>query len=201
MGEEARCTARFDGQLVEGKAYLESEELIFRGPPRLVVRLAEVTSLEASDGQLALGFPAGRVVFDLGPLAEKWAHKIRNPRTLLDKLGVSPGSRVTVFGVPDGFHRQLAERAAEVEDGWPRDQRDLIFLLVETSAGLADLGRLRACIVPKGAIWVVHPRGRPDIRDVDVMAAAREAGLVDTKVARFSETHSALKLVIPRAAR
>jgi hypothetical protein len=33
------------------------------------------------------------------------------------------------------------------------------------------------------------------------MAAAREAGLVDTKVVSFSDTHTALKLVIPKAAR
>jgi hypothetical protein len=39
------------------------------------------------------------------------------------------------------------------------------------------------------------------VRDVDVMAAAREAGLVDTKVVAFSATHTALKLVIPRVAR
>jgi hypothetical protein len=39
------------------------------------------------------------------------------------------------------------------------------------------------------------------IRDVDVMAAAREAGLVDNKVVGFSTTHTALKLVIPKANR
>jgi hypothetical protein len=37
--------------------------------------------------------------------------------------------------------------------------------------------------------------------DVVVMAAARDRGLVDVKVARFSETHTALKLVIPKADR
>ena len=33
------------------------------------------------------------------------------------------------------------------------------------------------------------------------MAAAREAGLVDTKVVAFSDTHTALKLVTPVANR
>jgi hypothetical protein len=33
------------------------------------------------------------------------------------------------------------------------------------------------------------------------MTAGRAAGLVDTKVVRFSETHTAEKFVIPRAKR
>lgn len=35
----------------------------------------------------------------------------------------------------------------------------------------------------------------------DVMEAAKAAGLVDVKVARFSETHTAEKLVVPIAQR
>jgi hypothetical protein len=35
------------------------------------------------------------------------------------------------------------------------------------------------------------------IKDVDVIAAAKAAGLVDNKVVSFSETHTALRLVIP----
>ena len=38
-------------------------------------------------------------------------------------------------------------------------------------------------------------------RYVEVMAAARAAGLVDNKVVSFSETHTSLRLVIPVAER
>jgi hypothetical protein len=48
-----------------------------------------------------------------------------------------------------------------------------------------------------GAIWVIRPKGSPAISEGDVRKAGRNAGLVDTKVARFSETHTAEKLVIP----
>jgi len=48
-----------------------------------------------------------------------------------------------------------------------------------------------------GAIWVIRPRGSDAISEGDVMAAGKAAGLVDIKVARFSDTHSALKFVIP----
>jgi len=50
-------------------------------------------------------------------------------------------------------------------------------------------------------LWVVRPKGTADISDADVIAAGRKAGLVDVKVVRFSETHSAEKLVVPLAKR
>jgi hypothetical protein len=52
-----------------------------------------------------------------------------------------------------------------------------------------------------GAIWVVHPKGKGALKDTEIFAAAKTLGLVSTKVARFSETHTAEKLVIPVAHR
>ena len=61
---------------------------------------------------------------------------------------------------------------------------------------------LRERLVPNGAIWVVSRKGRSaTLRDVDVIAAARASGLIDNKVASFSPTHTALRLVIPVALR
>jgi hypothetical protein len=48
---------------------------------------------------------------------------------------------------------------------------------------------------------VVYPRGCKEIRENDVMAAGKSAGLTDNKVARFSDTHTALRFVIPLAKR
>jgi hypothetical protein len=48
---------------------------------------------------------------------------------------------------------------------------------------------------------VVHPRGVSAVADTVIFAAAKEAGLTYTKVVRFSDTDTAEKLVIPRAAR
>ena len=53
-----------------------------------------------------------------------------------------------------------------------------------------------------GAIWVVSRKGKAaTLRDVDVIDAAKDARLVDNKVASFSATHTALRLVIPVALR
>ena|GEM_PF-6467788 len=45
------------------------------------------------------------------------------------------------------------------------------------------------------------PKGRRAFNEHHVREAALDAGLVDVKIARFSETHSALKLVVPKAKR
>ena len=67
---------------------------------------------------------------------------------------------------------------------------------------LARLAELRDYLTPAGAIWVVHTKGKAAaFKDVDVFAAAKKAGLVDVKVASFSATHTAEKLVVPVKAR
>ena len=78
---------------------------------------------------------------------------------------------------------------------------DIVFLAVEERGALSRLQSLRAAIRKDGAVWVLWPKGQKALREDDVRAAAREAGLVDVKVVSFSETLSGLKLVIPVAER
>jgi hypothetical protein len=124
---------------------------------------------------------------------------------LLDKLGVRPGMRIAIVGPvdPDGsFQAELADRTSDVTVGLPQADTDLVFLAADSHADLADLAALRKRIRPAGAIWVVSRKGRAaTIRDVEVIAAAKEAGLVDNKVVSFSPTHTSLRLVIPVALR
>jgi hypothetical protein len=203
MGNEAICTVRYDGQASEGKALLETNEIVFRGGDfRLKIPLKEIASLSAEGGALSVGYNGSVAVFELGREAEKWATKILNPRGLMDKLGVKAGMRVCVLGVQDeSFEVQLDARdVTRVE----REERDLdiVFYEADMVDDLVRLPALRGAIKPAGAIWVVSPKGKgARVRDVDVMAAARDAGLVDNKVASFSDTHTALKLVIPVASR
>jgi len=82
--------------------------------------------------------------------------------------------------------------------GQPAPDTDLVFLAADSTAELAGLANLRTRIKPAGAIWVVHTKGKgAAFKDVDVFAAAKQAGLVDVKVAAFSTTHTAEKLVVP----
>ena len=124
---------------------------------------------------------------------------------LLDKLGVRPGSRVALVGDVDpggSFRALLADRTSDVTHGTPRPESDLVFLAAESTDELGALADLRGRIRPNGGIWVVSRKGRAaTIRDVEVIAAAKAAGLVDNKVVSFSETHTSLRLVIPVADR
>ena len=203
MGNEAVCRVRFGDQVSEGKALLETAELIFRGDFRLRIPFRQITELESEDGELRVRFDQGTAVFDLGRDAAPWATKIRNPRGLLDKLGVKPSHLVAVLGVQDeNFLSQLRQRTAIVQEGSVMPEADLVFYEADRLDDLARLEALARSINRKGAIWVVSPKGKGiEVKDTDVMAAAKSAGLVDTKVVAFSQTHTALKLVIPVAKR
>jgi DUF3052 family protein len=122
---------------------------------------------------------------------------------LIDKLGVRPGARVAILGVDDeAFRTLLDERTQDVADDQPALDTDVVFLAADSTGELDALPSLRERIRPNGAIWVVSRKGRDaTLRDVEVIAAAKEAGLVDNKVVSFSDTHTALRLVIPRALR
>lgn len=123
-------------------------------------------------------------------------------RPLLDKLGVRPGMRVGLAGFHDqGFISALASRGAVV-DPEPSAGNDLIFHLVLQPADLGSLARLRSLIPDAGAIWVLREKGAARvIREEDIITAARAAGLVDNKIASFSESLAAMRLVVPRALR
>ena len=123
-------------------------------------------------------------------------------RSLLDKLGVKPGRRVCVFGVSDAaFEKDLVAVVPEAAFGKPKKEIDLIFLGADDLKMLARIDVLEASLKRNGAIWVVYPKGQQHIREADVMAAGKAAGYTDNKVCRFSETHTALRFVIPVARR
>lgn len=122
---------------------------------------------------------------------------------LLDKLGVKPGARVAVINIEDDeFRRLLAERTSDISEGEPLAGSDLVFFGIDDGTELQRLGSLRARIVSNGAIWVVSRKGKQaTVRDIEVMAAGKAAGLVDNKVVAFSASHTSIRLVIPLALR
>jgi hypothetical protein len=123
-------------------------------------------------------------------------------RSLLDKLGVKPAQRIAVLGVSDAaFLKDLAERVPDFTRDKPPSGADIIFAAAEDTKSLARLKSLAGAIAKDGAIWVVYPKGQKHIREVDAIAAGKSAGLIDNKVCRFSETHTALRFVIPLARR
>ncbi|HKW45785.1 MAG TPA: hypothetical protein VJN70_00010 [Gemmatimonadaceae bacterium] len=213
MGLEARCELRIDGASHDGKALLETDELLFRGDStgrgksavrgfRLAIPLSSIRNVSGDDGALHVRFSGGDATFVLGNSAEKWAERIRSPKSLIDKLDVKADHTVSVVALADDeFIRVLRARAARVIVGRFAASSNVIFVGAETVASLARLAKATAAMARDGAIWVVHPKGAGGLRDSEIFAEAKRNGLTYTKVARFSATHTAEKLVIPKSER
>ena len=121
-------------------------------------------------------------------------------RPLLDKLGVKPGQTVSLTGLEDvdGFVSLLRERTDDISVGPPRMGSDLLFWPVREPADLERLRDLRPYIKDSGAIWVLRAKGTARaVTETDIINAARTVGLVDNKIASFSDTQSAMRLVVP----
>ena len=204
MGYDASCTLKYEGKTTKGTAWLEQKDLIFRGLRRLAIPLASVKSATASNGTLDVRFGDDRAEFTIGDAAEKWAKRIMNPPSRLDKLGVKPGMSVVIINVTDStFLTEVEQRAGKVTRTPPAIGRpaDAIFYGATHRDALERLAGLVKVIKPDGALWVVRPKGRPEITESETMAAGKRAGLVDVKVVSFSDTHTAEKFMIPRSRR
>ena len=111
-----------------------------------------------------------------------------------------PGHAVRLAGLSDpAFEAELAGRGARLGAGAPLD---LVFLLVGAPDDLARLTEFRKLLDPAGAIWVLRAKGNSRaVSETEIIDAAKRQGLVDNKVASFSEALSAMRLVIPLAER
>ena len=203
MGSEAAVTVRFNGVTATGKARLETEVLQFRGGDlRLSIPFKQMSRVTARGGTLSVTFPDGTASFELGAAAPRWADKILHPPSRLQKIGVKPEWRASAIGVGDAaFLQELEAGIAMLSVGRVLKACDAIFLGVTREAQLSRLAKLKASLKPNGALWIIRPKGRPEISERATMAAGKAAGLVDVKVVGFSPTHTAEKFVIPVAQR
>jgi len=201
MGDTANCKLTYEGKAYTGKALLETDFLEFKGDFKLKVPFKSITAAALQREALQVKF-AGRVaLFEVGAPSEKWLQKILNPKSLLDKLGVKPEHRVCVLKITDrNFLADLEKRVTKFSTRLV-SECEVIFLGAETEADLAALGRCKEALKKDGAIWVVNPKGQKSFNENHVLAAGKKAGLVDVKVAKFSETHTAHRFVIPKAQR
>lgn len=198
MGKEAHVRARFAGGEDEGRLLLEPPKLIFRGAVRRAFEGAALAGARAEAGDLVL--PGGER-FALGEAqAARWAEAINHPKGRLDKLGVKPGLRVGVIGVDDAdFAGELAARGAPALA--ERRDLDLLFYAADSAEALARIPDLLPALGERGALWVVSRKGKAAaVKGLEVMAAARAAGLVDSKVCAFSDSLTALRFTRRRQA-
>jgi hypothetical protein len=206
MGNEATCNLTIGKQKSKGTAMLETSELIFRpadGSPRMKIAFSSMKSVQAIDGQLRVESADAMMAFNLGAVAEKWRDKILHPKSRAEKLGIKPGTSVSLVGEFDGaFLTELRAATKEITTVKIATSSDLIFLGANLDKDLPSaIGKAAKAMKGAAALWIVYPKGKDEITENDVLTAGRKAGLKDVKVVAFSPTHTALKFVIPVAGR
>ncbi len=198
MGNELQCTVRFGKQVSQGKALLETSELIFRGNFRLKILFSAMKSVDAVDGELRVQAPEGLAVFEIGESAVKWREKILHPKSRIEKLGLKRDARVSVLGdFDDDFIRELAGLTDNLCTVAIGNDAEHIFFSAPSRKELSTVSKHAKKMKGSVALWVVYPKGQKEITENDVIGAGRKSGLKDVKVVGFSSTHTALKFVIP----
>jgi hypothetical protein len=199
MGQQASCTLRFQGKTSEGKALLETKEILFRGDLRLKIPFAGIQKLEVKNGDLHIRTKDGLAVLQLGPKAQQWQHKILHPKSRAEKLGVKSGNAAAILGaMPPDFLDELKNNRVQTITSKVAATASWIFLSAEEPADLHKVKAIRNSMGATAGLWIIYPKGVKTITEHDVRGAGLQAGLVDVKVSSFSETHTALKFVIPK---
>jgi hypothetical protein len=124
-----------------------------------------------------------------------------SPRSLLDKLGMKPDTRIAILNAPRGYVKTLGKLPAGVTVSrsgrgplafihyFTRARRDLSSKLPSLSRRLDD----------RGSLWISWPkkasRVATDVTEDTVRDLALPLGLVDVKVCAIDDTWSGLKLV------
>ena len=204
MGQEVKTTLRFDGRILEGVALLEGDAIIFRGAssPTLTLKFSEIFKTEANAGWLDLQTGRGLLLFELGPKAEVWAEKIKNPKALVEKLGVDAQKKVVVIGKLDpDLRADLDATGAKIAKSARGKDFDIVFFAVSAKKDLEKLPGAREMIKDDGAIWIVYPKGSTAVTEREVLTAGRTLQLTDNKVAKVDEVLTSVRFVIPVAQR
>lgn len=202
MGQEVKTTLRFDGRILEGTALLEGHSLIFRGGASITLEFSEIFKVEANSGWLDLTTSRGLLLLELGPKAAQWAEKIKNPKGLVDKLGVDATKKVCVVGKLDEDVRDdVASSGAKVAKTARGKDFDVVFVAASAKKDLEKLESIKAMIKEDGAVWIVYPKGSEALRERDVLIAGRTLQLTDNKQVKISEELTAVRFVIPVAQR
>jgi len=203
MGNEVKCRVSLGKQESDGKALLETSEVIFRGDFRLKIPFATIQSVKVVGDDLQIETADGVVTFELGAsTAQKWREKILHPKTRIEKLGVKPGTKVSLIGfenLDEEFVKELESAKAVMmpADNTSSKDCDSIFLSIDAQKQLTQIVKIARKMLGAVALWIVYPKGKQHITEGDVLSAGRKAGLKDIKVVGFSPTHTALKFVIP----
>ena len=197
MGREAKTAYRSGRDHADVRAHLDSMALELTGGKKLKVPLADVRKATVEGDALKIETKTEKFELALGGKeAAAWAKKILNPPTLSQKLGLKADTKVLIVG---GRIKEIDEAAAKADRAATltaaKAKAANVILLTLAPETAAKQIAAAANALPKGtALWLVYTKGTKPNGDAIIMTA-RKAGLKDTKVARISVTHAALRFI------
>ena len=117
MGTEIVCEAKYKRASYRVKLHLDRQALTLRDELKLSIPLKEIQQVAAKDDRLTVKWNNDTVVLHVGNKAERLANSIRNPRSLLDRLGIKPDHTVSIVGLDDpSFVEELRQRTDAVAE-------------------------------------------------------------------------------------
>jgi hypothetical protein len=122
-------------------------------------------------------------------------------RSLVDKLGIKPNSRIAIIAAPRGYRSTLGQLPNGVTvTASPRAVLPFIHFFTAKRALLERrFPSLRRALAQDGALWVSWPKQASgvatDLTEDVVREVALAGGLVDVKVCAIDAVWSGLKLV------
>jgi len=201
MAMETTCKLQVGKEHYDGKVRLDGDHIDFFGQTKFRFRLNETRNARQEQDTILFSFHGNPVAIKLNnqKTADAWITQIQNPLTLADKLGVREGATVRVMNLDDSELLQSLQSRNTKVVFQPVDRWDIIMLGVERASELRHIEDLRETMREDAAIWVVLPKSIRTVTKANVLAAAREAGLLQPESIDYSETRSAFKIVRPPA--
>ena len=122
-------------------------------------------------------------------------------RTLVEKLGIKPGTPVAVLGAPASYQSLLGllPTGVTIRSRLPASAAFIHRFVRRRKDLTADFPRLARALTDEGTLWISWPKQssgvETDLNEDVVREIGLGQGLVDVKVAAVDETWSGLKFV------
>ena len=117
------------------------------------------------------------------------------------KLGIGPGTRVSLVSTPSDFREKLdpLPNAARVVDGARGVNDVLVFFATRSRELERRFPKLANAVRPDGSIWIVWPRQSAciatDLSEKVVRAIGVEQGFLDTRLSSVAEGWAGVRFV------
>jgi hypothetical protein len=205
LGQEIKTTLRWDGRIIDVTALLETDTLVFRGGATMTIPFAEMLAVESTSGWLELKTARGLLLLELGPKADTWKERIKNPKALVEKLGVDASKKVCIVGkLEPGMRADIEASGAKVAKSARGKGFDVVFLAANAKKDLEKLPAIKEMIADDGGIWIVYPKGGKaddELTERSVLTAGRTLTMTDNKQVKVDDDLTAVRFVIPAAYR